>query len=91
MSHEDVPKGELVTVEVRNPGYETRLLQLDGSEARKSVELKKNKKKKRNKAGIITEPPPSLESEPSHQQPPTPAEIGGQLFVEPWQKPDEKP
>jgi serine/threonine protein kinase len=86
----DVPKGQLVTVEVRNPGYETRLLQLDGSEARKSVELKKNKKKKRNKAGIVAEPPPSLESEPSRQKP-TPAEIGGQLFVEPWQKPDEKP
>jgi eukaryotic-like serine/threonine-protein kinase len=87
----DVPKGHLVTVEVRNPGYETRLLQLDGSEARKSVELKKSKKKKRNKAGVVAEPPPSFESEPSHQKPPTPAEIGGQLFVEPWQKPDEKP
>jgi serine/threonine protein kinase len=87
----DVPKGQLVTVEVRNPGYETRLLQLDGSEARKSVELKKNKKKKRNKAGIVAAPPPSFESEPSHQKSPTPAEIGGQLFVEPWQKPDEKP
>jgi hypothetical protein len=84
----DVPKGELVTVEVRNPGYETRLLQLDGSEARKSIELKK-KKKKRNKAGVVVEVPASLDAEPPRQTSPTPAEIGGQLFVEPWQKPSD--
>jgi len=84
----EVPKGQLVTVEVRNPGYATQLLQLDGSEERKSVELKKSKKKKRNKAGAIVEAPPELEAEPSSPSTqPTPAEIGGQLFVEPWQKP----
>jgi hypothetical protein len=83
----DVPQGSLVTVEVRHPGYETRWLQLDGSEPRKSVELKR-KKKKRSKAGV-SEPTARdtfAPREPQHQAP-TPAEIGGQLFVEPWQKP----
>ncbi|HTV19932.1 MAG TPA: serine/threonine-protein kinase [Polyangiaceae bacterium] len=84
----DVPKGQLVTVEVRNPGYATQLLQLDGSEGRKSVELKKSKKKKRGKAGTVAEAQPTLEPElEPRQSTPTPAEIGGQLFVEPWQKP----
>jgi serine/threonine protein kinase len=85
----DVPRGDLITVEVRHPGYESQLLQLDGSESRKSVELtSKNKKKKRAKARRGAAPPVPAELEPareSEQQ--TPAEIGGQLFVEPWQKP----
>jgi serine/threonine protein kinase len=85
----DVPRGAFVTVELKNPGYESQLVQLDGSESRKSVELvSKSKKKKRAKLrrsaleSANAEAPPVLE-----QQPPTPAEIGGQLFVEPWQKP----
>jgi serine/threonine protein kinase len=85
----DVPRGEPVTVEVRHPGYESQQLQLDGSESRKSVELtSKNKKKKRAKARRGAAPAVPAESTPereSEQQ--TPAEIGGQLFVEPWQKP----
>jgi serine/threonine-protein kinase len=81
----DVPRGTLVTVEVRNPGYEPRWLQLDGSESRKSVELKR-KKKKRAKAGA-SGPTAQETFAPREPQAPTPAEIGGQLFVEPWQKP----
>jgi serine/threonine protein kinase len=83
----DVPRGSLVTVEVRNPGYETRELTLDGSEPRQSVELlSKSKKKKRAKRGVPNGATPLTESEPQ-RPPPSPAEIGGQLFVEPWQKP----
>jgi eukaryotic-like serine/threonine-protein kinase len=85
----DVPRGALITVEVRNPGFEPQFLQLDGSESRKSVELvAKNKKKKRAKAGRSAAELPPLESPPLLESPPpTPAEVGGQLFVEPWQKP----
>jgi serine/threonine-protein kinase len=82
----DVPKGQLVTVEVRHPGYETKLLQLDGSEERKSVELKKRRRRRRGKAGAVAEAPP-IAAEPARSTHPTPAEIGGQHFVEPWQKP----
>jgi serine/threonine protein kinase len=84
----DVRRGSLVTVEVRNPGYETRELTLDGSELRQSVELlSKSKKKKRVKPrGMLNEAAPFSEAEPPRPRP-SPAEIGGQLFVEPWQKP----
>jgi len=85
----DVPQGALVLVEVRHPGYETTMLELDGSEPRKSVELISKSKKKRaaararatraNRLGALEGAPRSA--------PQTPAEIGGQLFVEPWQKP----
>jgi serine/threonine protein kinase len=83
----DVPHGSLVTVEVKNPGYETQRIELDGSEPRKSVELiSKNKKKKRAKArrDAAESAPTDTPIVPAQ---PTPAEIGGQLFVEPWQKP----
>jgi eukaryotic-like serine/threonine-protein kinase len=83
----DVPRGSLVSVEVRNPGYETEQLTLDGSEPRKSVELlSKNKKKKRAKSRRHASGAGPV-SETGQRQPQTPAEIGGQLFVEPWQKP----
>lgn len=86
----DVPKGQLVLVELRSPGYETMFLELDGTEPRKSVELISKSKKRRalararaarahRNAGFEATPP-----RPTQQ---TPAEIGGQLFVEPWQKP----
>jgi serine/threonine protein kinase len=88
----DVPKGSLVEVEVRHPGYQTQILELDGSEPRKSVELvSKNKKKKRSKSRRSQgSAEPLLEEEapfPRASGSQTPAEIGGQLFVEPWQKP----
>jgi serine/threonine protein kinase len=85
----DVPRGGLVMVEVRHPGYESQLLQLDGSESRKSVELtSKNKKKKRAKARRgAAEPAPTTVPSARESEQQTPAEIGGQLFVEPWQKP----
>jgi eukaryotic-like serine/threonine-protein kinase len=87
----DVPKGSLVAVEVRHPGFESQVLELDGTEPRKSVELvSKNKKKKRkvprrapNVSGVTLEESPF----PRAAAPQSPAEIGGQLFVEPWQKP----
>jgi hypothetical protein len=82
----DVPQGSLVTVEVKNPGYETQRLELDGSEPRKSVELTSKNKKKKRKARRGADPSPT-EAPLVPAQPPTPAEIGGELFVEPWQKP----
>jgi hypothetical protein len=85
----EVPKGQLVSVEVRHLGYETQQLELDGSEPRKSVELvSRNKKKKRVKprrAAAVS--PAMLDEMPTPRPPQSPAEIGGQLFVEPWQKP----
>jgi serine/threonine-protein kinase len=87
----DVPRGSRVEVEVRHPGYETQVLELDGSEPRKSIELvNKQKKKKRSKARraqAVGEPSFGEAPFPRASGPQTPAEIGGQLFVEPWQKP----
>jgi eukaryotic-like serine/threonine-protein kinase len=83
----DVPRGKWVTAEVRNPGYETLFVELDGSEARMSVELaSKTKKKKRGKARRAVAEATTELTPPPAPSPPTPAEIGGQLFVEPWQK-----
>lgn len=88
----DVPKGALATVEVRHPSYETKQLELDGSEGKVSIELvsKKKKKKKRGKgsrkAGSGTPSQASVSG--SQQESPVEDEsIGGQLFVEPWAKP----
>jgi eukaryotic-like serine/threonine-protein kinase len=82
----DVPKGERVTVEVRHPGYQTKVLELDGSEPRTSVELvSKSKKKKRATRARATRGANPEARAPRPAQ--TPAEIGGELFVEPWQKP----
>jgi len=86
----DVPKGELVMVEVRHPGYETKLLELDGTEPRKSVELVSKSKKRRAAArarAARAHRADAFEATPPRTAPQTPAEIGGQLFVEPWQKP----
>jgi serine/threonine protein kinase len=86
----DVPKGSLVAVEVRHPGFESQLLELDGTEPRMSVELvSKNKKKKRKVRRAPNAPGSLLEESPFPRAtaPQSPAEIGGQLFVEPWQKP----
>jgi hypothetical protein len=92
----EVREGSLASVEVRHPDYETRKLELDGSEGRFSIELK-SKNKKRGKGakskrvsaalnGSIRER--VLASKPGVRA--TPGEdksAGGQLFVEPWQKP----
>ncbi len=89
----EVREGSLASVEVRHPDYETRRLELDGSEGKLSIELK-SKSKKRNKSrtkgkrvsGSIQER--VLASKPGVRA--TPADdksAGGQLFVEPWQKP----
>ena len=86
----DVPKGQLVLVELRSPGYETMFLELDGTEPRKSVELISKSKKRRALArarAARAHRNAGFESTPPRPAPQTPAEIGGQLFVEPWQKP----
>jgi hypothetical protein len=85
----DVPRGELVLVEVRNAGYETLQLELDGTEPRKSVELISKSKKRRAlaRARAARARTDGFEAAPPRPTQQTPAEIGGQLFVEPWQKP----
>jgi serine/threonine-protein kinase len=96
-----VRPGSLVAVEVRHPDYETQRLELDGSDRRVSVELlSKNKNKKKSKSRARAKRLSKLEAELMAPEaagspakpaaPKTPAEdrsIGGQLFVEPWQKP----
>ncbi|HWO11185.1 MAG TPA: serine/threonine-protein kinase, partial [Polyangiaceae bacterium] len=79
----DVPQGERVTVAVRHPGYQTKVLELDGSEPRKSVELVSKNKKKRATRARATRATNLDGRVPRPAQ--TPEEIGGQLFVEPWQ------
>jgi hypothetical protein len=93
-----VRPGSLVAVEVRHPDYETQRLELDGSDRRVSVELlSKNKKKSKSRARAkrlskleAELMAPEAAGSPAKPAPKTPAEdrsIGGQLFVEPWQKP----
>jgi serine/threonine-protein kinase len=92
----EVREGSLASVEVRHPDYETRQLELDGSEGKLSIELK-SKSKKRGKSrakgkrvsavsGSIQErvlaSKPGVRAAPANDK-----SAGGQLFVEPWQKP----
>jgi eukaryotic-like serine/threonine-protein kinase len=87
----DVPPGGVTTVEVRHPSYETKQLELDGSEGKLSIELvSKNKKKKRGKGSRKASSGTGSKSSVSSSQAERPTEdesIGGQLFVEPWAKP----
>jgi eukaryotic-like serine/threonine-protein kinase len=90
----EVTPGATVAVEVRHPKYVTRELELDGSQGRVSIELERKGKKKKGSGaarGAKTPSPLSPEWAPASSPPrSTPAEdksIGGQLFVEPWQKP----
>jgi hypothetical protein len=87
----DVPAGDVATVEVRHPSYETRALALDGSEGKVSIELvSKHKKKKRGKGSRKASAAAAAKASASGSEPPSPVEdksIGGQLFVEPWAKP----
>lgn len=84
----DVPKGSSVTVEIKKPGFVTKVVELDGSEPRKSVELKKRKRRRRAKAGAALARAKAQSSAAPATAAPTPAEVGGDLFVdEPWQKP----
>lgn len=92
----EVPPGALTAVELRHPDYETRQVELDGSEGSVSYELK-SKKKVRSKSkrratvtpGLREEASPfeATSSEAAARRPPEDKSIGGQLFVEPWQKP----
>lgn len=87
----EVAPGSVVAVEVRHPKYVTRELELDGSQGRVSIELERKGKKKKGARGAKAPSPLSPEWAPAQSSPrSTPAEdksIGGQLFVEPWQKP----
>jgi eukaryotic-like serine/threonine-protein kinase len=89
----DVPAKALVTVEVRHPDYITKQMQLDGSEVRVNVELdSKNKKRgKRSKSRRSGEAGNAKKAAPASKSPTARGRseepIGGQLFVEPWQKP----
>jgi hypothetical protein len=90
----DVPAKSLVMVEVRHPDYATKQMQLDGSEVRVNVELdsKSKKRKKGSKSKrAASEALSSQKSPPASKSPAARGRseepIGGQLFVEPWQKP----
>ncbi len=91
----EVSPGSAVSVEVRHPKYVTRELQLDGSDVRVSIELEPKGKKKKGARGsrsakMLSPLAPEWAPEPPPPRRSTPAEdksIGGQLFVEPWQKP----
>ncbi len=88
----DVPSGSIVFVEVRHKGYETREIALDGSEQRVSVPLTKSKKKKgrkaRGKLSQVSEETDLVREEKAVPEKPAPrGDIGGQLFMDRWQKP----
>jgi eukaryotic-like serine/threonine-protein kinase len=93
----EVREGSLASVEVRHPDYEPEQLKLDGSEGRLSIELRAKSKKRpkgRSKGkrvsaalnGSIEErvlaSKPGVRAKPAEDK-----SAGGQLFVEPWQKP----
>jgi eukaryotic-like serine/threonine-protein kinase len=70
----DVPQDSEIDVEIRHPEYKTRRLVLDGSESRLAIELEPLKKTKKRKT----------DARQRKSGPKTP--IGGELFVEPWEK-----
>lgn len=91
----EVPSGAAVEVEIRHPGHVTQQLKLDGSQTRVSIELEpeakaKKKKKKRSRSKRVTKASSRRAAERSTAPRGTRAKrdpIGGDLFVEPWQKP----
>jgi eukaryotic-like serine/threonine-protein kinase len=86
----EVPPGSLVSVEVRHPKYVTQQLELDGSARRVSIELEpKNKRKSHGKVARSTKAAArsATTAAPARGVPAEDKSIGGQLFVEPWQKP----
>jgi len=90
----DVPPKSLVTVEVRHPEYATKRMVLDGSEVRVNVELdsknkkrKKSGKSKRTASDALSAPRPAPAAKSPATRGRSDEPIGGQLFVEPWQKP----
>ena len=83
----DVPPGSVLTVELRHPDYATKSIPLDGSQSRVVVELDskaKHKAHSKTRRGSPT-------AKPASSRPATKAhsssDTGGQLFVEPWEKP----
>jgi eukaryotic-like serine/threonine-protein kinase len=91
-----VRPGSPVAVEVRNPGYETQQFELDGSTGRVSVELTSKSKRKKGRTrprwltqldGELASPKGSSAKPAADKTPQEDRSVGGQLFVEPWQKP----
>jgi serine/threonine-protein kinase len=72
----DVPSGSELDVEIRHPDYKTRRLVLDGKDSRLAIELEPLKKSKAKKR--------ASGARQRKSGPKTP--IGGELFVEPWEK-----
>jgi hypothetical protein len=87
----DVAPGSVLTVELRHPDYATKVLPLDGSQSRVVVELgSKSKRKshgKTRRAGSAASPTAKPASSRSATKGRSNSDIGGQLFVEPWEKP----
>src|SRR6185436_2068721 len=87
----EVSPGSVLTVELRHPDYATKVLPLDGSQSRVVVELgSKSKRKshgKTRRAGSAASPTAKPASSRSATKGRSNSDIGGQLFVEPWEKP----
>lgn len=87
----DVSPGSVLTVELRHPDYATKLLSLDGSQSRVVVELdsksnrKGHSKTRRSSSAASLTPKPASARAASKAR--SSSDIGGQLFVEPWEKP----
>jgi tRNA A-37 threonylcarbamoyl transferase component Bud32 len=87
----DVSPGSVLTVELRHPNYATKSVPLDGSQSRVVVELDSKAKHKGHgktrrgsaAAGSTAKPASSRPATNAHST----GDIGGQLFVEPWEKP----
>ena len=78
----DVEEGKHVSVEVKREGYETRTLDLDGSEGRLSIKLDKAKAAKPAKGQrrapapkFVPKAPPKKTKKPS---------LGGGEIINPW-------
>ncbi|MEY4549431.1 MAG: hypothetical protein RL685_5626 [Pseudomonadota bacterium] len=87
----DVAPGSPVIVELRHPDYAPKLLELDGSRNRVVVELdnklKRGKARTKSRAtGAQGSGKPPSRTTPARGRKKDES-IGGQLFVEPWQKP----
>jgi hypothetical protein len=89
----EVSPGSVLTVELRHPGYASKSLALDGSRSRVVVELDGKSKRKAHAKTRRGAAPASAPSKPAPARSSATKgrgsgeSIGGQLFVEPWEKP----
>ena len=74
-----------------HPDYATKVLPLDGSQSRVVVELDSKSKRKGHSKTRRGSSAAGPTAKPASSHPPTKgrssSDIGGQLFVEPWEKP----